>query len=413
MLAAVNRRVEPMLASERGGLTRRDRPAALARVAWSSLPTGPLHVRAAPASSDGRREPAVMVHGLGGAATNWTDVMGLLRDRLHCLAPDLPGFGWSPPPTGRRLLARGRTRGPSSSSSRRPTAARCTCSATRSGGTVATVVAATRPDLVRTPDPGVAGAARCCGRAPPTCTCPRWRCPGPGSGWPGGSAGSRSSSGCAPPSRSAGPTRRGCRRAGGGGDGRGRAAGPPRARRRRDDPVAAQPDGGLPAPGPLAAVAARRHGCTAPTLLVYGLRTGWSTRAPRPARPRTFPDSRLVVLPDSGHVVADGAPRGGRPGGTPAARRGAGQACGWPMLTIQLMPNLSTHMPNSSPHICFSSGTVDGAAVGELLPVAAQLVGVVATEAHRDVVAGVVLLARRGVGAHQGRTRSAPPAGSA
>ena len=34
-----------------------------------------------------------------------------------------------------------------------------------------------------------------------------------------------------------------------------------------------------------------------------------------------------------------------------------GQACGCVMLTIQLMPNRSTHMPNSSPHICFSRGT--------------------------------------------------------
>ena len=50
-----------------------------------------------------------MVHGLGGAATNWTDVMDLLRDRLDPVAPDLPGFGWSPPPRGRRLLAARRT----------------------------------------------------------------------------------------------------------------------------------------------------------------------------------------------------------------------------------------------------------------------------------------------------------------
>ncbi len=35
----------------------------------------------------------------------------------------------------------------------------------------------------------------------------------------------------------------------------------------------------------------------------------------------------------------------------------AGQLCGWPMLTIQAMPNWSKHIPNSSPHICFSSGT--------------------------------------------------------
>ena len=41
------------------------------------------------------------------------------------------------------------------------------------------------------------------------------------------------------------------------------------------------------------------------------------------------------------------------------AARGAGrQGCGWVMLTIQGMPNRSTHMPNSSPHICFSRGMV-------------------------------------------------------
>jgi hypothetical protein len=34
------------------------------------------------------------------------------------------------------------------------------------------------------------------------------------------------------------------------------------------------------------------------------------------------------------------------------------QACGWETLTIHEMPNLSWHCPNSSPHICFSSGIV-------------------------------------------------------
>ena len=40
-------------------------------------------------------EPAVFVHGLGGASTNWTDLMFLLRGRYDCWAPDLPGFGRS------------------------------------------------------------------------------------------------------------------------------------------------------------------------------------------------------------------------------------------------------------------------------------------------------------------------------
>ena len=81
-----------------------------------------VFVRAAPAP-DGA-EPALFVHGLGGSATNWTDLMDLLRkppadrtdrtdrtdraDRnehpdepaLACEAIDLPGFGFSPPAPG-------------------------------------------------------------------------------------------------------------------------------------------------------------------------------------------------------------------------------------------------------------------------------------------------------------------------
>lgn len=47
-------------------------------------------------------ETAVFVHGLGGASTNWTDLMALLGDRLDGHAPDLPGFGWSDPPADGR-----------------------------------------------------------------------------------------------------------------------------------------------------------------------------------------------------------------------------------------------------------------------------------------------------------------------
>jgi pimeloyl-ACP methyl ester carboxylesterase len=44
--------------------------------------------------------PAVLVHGLGGSALNWTGLMGELTGELDQWAPDLPGFGESPP--GRR-----------------------------------------------------------------------------------------------------------------------------------------------------------------------------------------------------------------------------------------------------------------------------------------------------------------------
>jgi pimeloyl-ACP methyl ester carboxylesterase len=45
----------------------------------------------------GQGAPALFVHGLGGNSSNWTDLMWMLSDRLHCVAPDLPGFGRSGP----------------------------------------------------------------------------------------------------------------------------------------------------------------------------------------------------------------------------------------------------------------------------------------------------------------------------
>jgi pimeloyl-ACP methyl ester carboxylesterase len=43
--------------------------------------------------------PAVLLHGLGGQSTNWTDFMAEMRGDLRSWAPDLPGFGWSPAPS--------------------------------------------------------------------------------------------------------------------------------------------------------------------------------------------------------------------------------------------------------------------------------------------------------------------------
>lgn len=54
-----------------------------------------LFVRRTPEVAGGAR--AVMVHGLGGQSTNWTDLMGLLAPDREIWAPDLPGFGSSPP----------------------------------------------------------------------------------------------------------------------------------------------------------------------------------------------------------------------------------------------------------------------------------------------------------------------------
>lgn len=107
-----------------------------------------LTVRTAAPSSTAA-EPAVLVHGLGGSALNWTDLMGLLADRLASRAPDLSGFGESPPPDDGdySIAAHARSivalieadgRGP------------VHLFGNSLGGAVATVVAAARPDLVRT-----------------------------------------------------------------------------------------------------------------------------------------------------------------------------------------------------------------------------------------------------------------------
>ena len=114
------------------------------------LATGTLYVReVVPSGVPDDAEPAVFVHGLGGSSTNWTDLMGLLADRLAGVAPDLPGFGWSPPPPDGDYSVRAHAR---------TVAALVECLGAGPvhlvgnslGGTVSLVVAATRPDLVRT-----------------------------------------------------------------------------------------------------------------------------------------------------------------------------------------------------------------------------------------------------------------------
>ena len=56
-----------------------------------------LHVRRTPGPADADAT-AVYVHGLGGSATNWTDLAAQLSTRVPGVALDLPGFGRSVPP---------------------------------------------------------------------------------------------------------------------------------------------------------------------------------------------------------------------------------------------------------------------------------------------------------------------------
>ncbi|MFM9134723.1 MAG: alpha/beta fold hydrolase [bacterium] len=64
---------------------------------WS-LPESSLAVRARPAEGSDPAGLVVLVHGLGGSALNWVDLMERLPPEYAALAPDLPGFGASPPP---------------------------------------------------------------------------------------------------------------------------------------------------------------------------------------------------------------------------------------------------------------------------------------------------------------------------
>jgi pimeloyl-ACP methyl ester carboxylesterase len=51
-----------------------------------------------PLVPDENKEPVLCVHGMSGAATNWTDFMAELAPDFRCAAVDLPGSGFSPPP---------------------------------------------------------------------------------------------------------------------------------------------------------------------------------------------------------------------------------------------------------------------------------------------------------------------------
>ncbi len=93
-------------------------------------------------------ERALYLHGLGGASTNWTDLAGLLAHRLAGAALDLPGFGRSGPAPGRDYSVRGHARVVIRLLER--TAGPVHLLGNSLGGAIAVVVAAVRPDLVRT-----------------------------------------------------------------------------------------------------------------------------------------------------------------------------------------------------------------------------------------------------------------------
>jgi pimeloyl-ACP methyl ester carboxylesterase len=106
-----------------------------------------LMVRRTPGPAGGD-EPALYVHGLGGASTNWTDYAGLLATRLDGEALDLPGFGRSgPSPRGYSVQEHARV---VVSYLQHRGAGPVHLIGNSLGGVVSVLVAAARPDLVRT-----------------------------------------------------------------------------------------------------------------------------------------------------------------------------------------------------------------------------------------------------------------------
>lgn len=112
------------------------------------LPGITLSVRSRPPAREGL-PPALYVHGLGGSSLNWSALMPLLEDVVDSEAVDLPGFGDSPPPDDGDYSVTGHARA----------VIRYLDAAGRGpvhlfgnslGGAIATRVAAVRPDLVRT-----------------------------------------------------------------------------------------------------------------------------------------------------------------------------------------------------------------------------------------------------------------------
>ncbi|MFE0676580.1 alpha/beta fold hydrolase [Streptomyces sp. NPDC058867] len=112
------------------------------------LPGITLSVRSRPPAREGL-PPALFVHGLGGSSQNWSELMLELEAVVDGEAVDLPGFGDSPPPDDGDYSVTAHARAVIrylDASGRGPVH----LFGNSLGGAVSTRVAAVRPDLVRT-----------------------------------------------------------------------------------------------------------------------------------------------------------------------------------------------------------------------------------------------------------------------
>jgi len=101
-----------------------------------------------PGTSD--RELVLCVHGMTGDATNWTDLMAELTPEFDAVAMDLPGSGFSPPPVTARGYSITAQAAAVIELIEELSAGPVHLVGNSMGGAVSVKVAARRPDLVRT-----------------------------------------------------------------------------------------------------------------------------------------------------------------------------------------------------------------------------------------------------------------------
>ncbi|WP_370327882.1 alpha/beta fold hydrolase [Euzebya sp.] len=121
--------------------------------AWAAIREERLIVRGHPVrvlrcdAASGGDDPQLLVHGLGGSAGNWVEVMAPLAELGPVVAVDLPGFGGTPVPDGgsARVTANAAF---VAAVARALGWSRFTLHGNSMGGLIATLVAAEHPDLV-------------------------------------------------------------------------------------------------------------------------------------------------------------------------------------------------------------------------------------------------------------------------
>ncbi|BDG04332.1 alpha/beta fold hydrolase [Anaeromyxobacter oryzae] len=120
----------------------RERALSIPRLPWQRGPA------AAPAL---RRPPPtlILLHGLGASASSFHAVIPPLREGYRVVVPDLPGYGWSQPPSGKSFLRFGELLDAAEAFVERIAPGGAYLAGNSMGGWIAAKLAARRPDLAR------------------------------------------------------------------------------------------------------------------------------------------------------------------------------------------------------------------------------------------------------------------------